>query len=171
MIIADDHPFSADGMRRVMQAVPDIDVVGMATNGIDAISEIKRKQPDGALLDLSMPGANGLEVFLEAKRWSPNTRFSIITGRSAAPLFKKLYDAGIDGLFVKSELPEDICVGILKMLDGTRFISKEVQTAIEKIRAQNELSNREYQVLQELARGGRLGRADPEAISVRRDRL
>ena len=59
VIIADDHPFSADGMRRVMDAVPDIAVIGMAANGIDAISEVKRKKPDGALLDLSMPGANG----------------------------------------------------------------------------------------------------------------
>lgn len=153
VIIADDHPFTAEGMSRAMQSVPNIHVVGIVTNGIDAISEIKRKKPDGALLDLSMPGANGLEVFLEAKRWSPLTQFAIITGRSAAPLFKKINDSGIHGLFVKNESPEEIRDGILTMLEGTRFISQEAQNLIQKAKENTELSKREYQVLQGLARG------------------
>lgn len=153
VIIADDHPFSAEGMSRAIQTVPNIHVVGIVTNGIDAISEIKRKTPNGALLDLSMPGANGLEVFMEARRWSPLTRFAIITGRSAAPLFKKIYESGIHGLFVKNEPPEEICAGIIHMLKGKRFISQEAQTLIAKAKENTDLSKREYQVLQGLARG------------------
>lgn len=153
VIIADDHPFSAEGMSRTLQTVPNIHVVGTVTNGIDAIAQIKRKTPDGALLDLSMPGANGLEVFLEAQRWSPQTRFAIITGRSAAPLFKKIQASGIHGLFVKNEPPEDICAGIIKMLNGEQFISSQAQDIIEKANEDPELSKREYQVLQGLARG------------------
>ena len=153
VIIADDHPFSAEGLKRAVQAVPNIHVVGIVTNGIDAISEIKRKTPDAALLDLSMPGANGLEVFMEARRWSPLTRFAIITGRSAAPLFKKLDESGIHGLFVKNEPPEEICAGIIIMLEGDRFISQEAQNLIANAKENTELSQREYQVLQGLARG------------------
>ena len=88
--------------------------MGKAFNGIDAISLIKREQPDCALLDLSMPGATGLEVFQEAKRWAPNTRFVIITGISAASLFRNLYEAGIDGLFVKNTPPAPQLPTILK---------------------------------------------------------
>jgi len=160
-----------------MQSVADIEVVGMASNGIDAISEIKRKKPDGALLDLTMPGANGLEVFLEGKRWSPETKFAIITGQSAAPLLKKLFDAGIDGLFVKCERPQDICSGIVDMLSGNRVVSAAVQTQINKLQKLSELSNREYQVLHELARGlsnrkiaDRLG-VSPKTVDTHRTNL
>lgn len=153
VIIADDHPFSAEGLSQALQSVPNIHVVGIVKNGIDAISEIKRKKPHGALLDLSMPGANGLEVFLEAQRWSPNTRFAIITGRSASPLFNKIMSSGIHGLFVKNEAPEEICTGIITMLQGERFISPEAQSLIAKTKENTELSKREYQVLQGLARG------------------
>ena len=61
------HPFTAKGMQAVIASIPELYVVGKAFNGIDAISLIKREQPDCALLDLSMPGANGLEVFQEAE--------------------------------------------------------------------------------------------------------
>ncbi len=153
VIIADDHPFTAEGMRRALQKVPNIHVVALVENGIDAISEIKRKKPDGALLDLSMPGANGLEVFMEARRWSPLTRFAIITGRSAAPLFRKIDESGMHGLFVKNEPPEEICQGVVAMLEGKRFISHYAQMLIAKAKENTELSKREYQVLQGLARG------------------
>ena len=78
------HPFTAKGMQAVISSIPELHIVGKAFNGIDAISLIKREQPDCALLDLSMPGANGLEVFQEAKRWAPNTRFAIITSISTS---------------------------------------------------------------------------------------
>jgi len=164
-------------MRRVMLSMPNIKVIGIATNGIEAISEIKRKKPHGALLDFSMPGANGFEVFLEAKRWSPLTKFAIITGQSTAPLLKRIFDAGIDGLFIKSERPEDVCSGVVDMLSGIRSISPSVEAQIDTLRQKDELSNREYQVLQELARGlsnrqiaERLG-VSPKTVDTHRTNL
>ena len=153
IIIADDHPFTAEGMEAVITSIPELHVVGKAFNGIDAISLIKREQPDCALLDLSMPGANGLEVFQEAKRWAPNTRFAIITGISAASLFRNLYEAGIDGLFVKNTQPEVITSGVLKICKGERVISKEAMTAIEAAQEDQKLSHREIEVLNALSKG------------------
>lgn len=153
IIIADDHPFTAEGMEAVITSIPELHVVGKAFNGIDAISLIKREQPDCALLDLSMPGANGLEVFQEAKRWAPNTRFAIITGISAASLFRNLYEAGIDGLFVKNTQLEVITSGVLKICKGERVISKEAMTAIEAAQEDQKLSRREIEVLNALSKG------------------
>ena len=153
IIIADDHPFTAEGMEAVITSIPELHVVGKVFNGIDAISLIKREQPDCALLDLSMPGANGLEVFQEAKRWAPNTRFAIITGISAASLFRNLYEAGIDGLFVKNTQPEIITSGVLKICKGERVISKEAMTAIEAAQEDQKLSRREIEVLNALSKG------------------
>lgn len=100
-----------------------------------------------------MPGANGLEVFFEAKRWSSKTRFAIITGISAASLFRQLYDANVDGLFVKNSAPEIICAGIKLIVDGERVISDEAQAIIDEQHTTEQLTRRELEVLQCLARG------------------
>ena len=140
-------------MEAVIASIPELYVVGKAFNGIDAISLMKREQPDCALLDLSMPGANGLEVFQEAKRWAPNTRFAIITGISAASLFRNLYEAEIDGLFVKNTKPEIITSGVLKICKGERVISKKAMSAIEAAQEDQKLSRREIEVLNALSKG------------------
>lgn len=153
IVIADDHPFTVEGMEAAIQSVPSLEVVGKAFNGIDAISLIKRTQPNCALLDLSMPGANGLEVFQEAKKWSPQTRFVIITGISAASLFQTLFEAGIDGMFVKNTPPEEITDGIVKVCRGERVISEQAMRAIEMAQENEKLSNREHEVLVALSHG------------------
>lgn len=153
IIIADDHPFTANGMQAVINSVPEFQVVGIAPNGIEAIAMIKRLKPNAALLDLSMPGANGLEVFVEAKRWSPQTRYVIITGISASSLFSQLSDAGIDGLFIKNSPPDEISSGIVRILAGERVISPEAQKIIDETKQGKQFSKRELEVLQCLARG------------------
>lgn len=128
-------------------------MVARVDNGIAAIAAIKMHKPDCALLDLSMPGANGLEVFVEAKRWSPDTTFAIVTGISASPVFSKLQDAGIDGLFVKNSPPEEIADGIRALMRGEKVIAPLAQTMIEQQRNAEQLSARELEVLYGLARG------------------
>jgi len=153
IILADDHPFTTEGMEAVIEAVPELHVVGKAFNGIDAISLIKRTQPDCALLDLSMPGANGLEVFQEAKLWAPKTRFAIITGISAATLFRNLYEAGIHGIFVKNTQPEIITSGVLDICKGKRVISEDAMAAIKTAQDNKKLTQREHEVLRALSKG------------------
>ena len=153
VIIADDHPFTAQGMETVIGAIDELSLIGKAYNGVDAISLIKREQPDCALLDLSMPGANGLEVFQMAKPLAPNTKFVIITGISAGSLFRNLYEAGIDGLFVKNTEPENITSSILDVCKGKRVISGEAMEAIEAAQKNEKLTPREHEVLQALSKG------------------
>lgn len=153
IIIADDHPFTVNGMKNVLGESSQLKVIGTASNGIQAIALIKRLQPNCAVVDLSMPGANGLEVFLEAKRWSPKTYFVIVTGISAASLFKQLFDAGIDGLFVKNAPPERIRDGIIRVMQGERVIAEEAMEAIKAAQKTEKLSKRELEVLRELSTG------------------
>ena len=153
IIIADDHPFTVEGMSAVIQALPDFKVVATAKNGIEAIAAIKKWKPDCAILDLSMPGANGLDVFQDGKRWSPDTKFAIVTGISAAILFQKLYDSGIDGLFVKNTPPEKITAGIIRICKGERIISDEALAAIKTVEENKKLSSREIEVLKALSTG------------------
>lgn len=165
VIIADDHPFTIEGMEAAIKKTRELVVIGRAANGIEAISIIKRLKPDCAVLDLSMPGANGLEVFQEAKRWSPETRFAIVTGISAASIFHRLYDAGIDGLFVKNAPPESISAGILQVANGARVISPEAMTAIKDSQENAALTEREIEVLKAIAQG-QTNRQIADSLSV-----
>ncbi|MGB7286592.1 MAG: response regulator transcription factor [Salaquimonas sp.] len=153
IVLADDHAFTLDGMRQALSQMDGCDVVGWATNGIEAISVIKRTQPDCALLDLSMPGANGLETLIEAKRWSPKTHFVIITGNPSSAIFNQLLEAGVKGLFLKNAPPSEICEGILKIASGRQVISKAAQKIISESTTSSEMTAREIEVLQCIARG------------------
>ncbi len=153
IVLVDDHNFTLEGMKTALNQVNGFEVIGEATNGIEAISLIKRLQPDCALLDLSIPGANGLETFLEAKRWSPNTRFAIITGNPSAAIFNQLIEAGIQGIFLKNAPTSEICDGIIKITSGAIVISSGAQKLLDESRSSKELTAREIEVLQCIARG------------------
>ncbi|VAV95628.1 hypothetical protein MNBD_ALPHA04-1764, partial [hydrothermal vent metagenome] len=88
-----------------------------------------------------------------SKRWSPETRFAIITGISAASLFVQLAEAGIDGLFIKNSPAEEISAGVAKILNGERIISHDAQVIIDEAKKGEQFSKRELEVLQCLARG------------------
>lgn len=153
ILIADDHPFTVEGMERLISDSTGYEIVGKAENGIDAIAEIKLHQPDCAIIDLSMPGANGLEVFMECRKWAPNTKFAVITGMPSAAMFSKLIEAGVHGLFLKNAPPLEIANGIRQILQNKRVISDDVQKLLELSEKANELTNREIEVLQCIARG------------------
>ncbi|NNK17077.1 MAG: response regulator transcription factor [Sulfitobacter sp.] len=151
-IIADDHRLIASGLA-VELKLRGHDVEAIVDNGLDAISMIKRLQPDCAILDINMPGANGAEVFLEAKRWSPKTHFAILTAHPSATLFANLVEAGVNGIFLKSDDPAEICSGIARVLKGQTVLSPSVITIVTPQRDMPELTNRELQVLQGIAKG------------------
>ena len=151
VVIADDHAFTADGIAAALTEMAGFEVVGVAHNGIEAIMLIKKHRPDCAVLDLTMPGANGLEVFIEARRWSPQTRTAIVTGNPSPAMFAQLVESGIDGIFLKNAAPETICAGIRDMARGKRVIAAEIRTAIGA--GKTGLTAREIEVLHGIARG------------------
>lgn len=153
IVIADDHALTVDGTRSVIESMHGFEVVGIAANGIEAISQIKLHSPDLAVLDLIMPGASGLEVLIEARRWSPATKFAIVTGSPSAQSLRQLIDAGTAGIFLKTGSVDEFCDGLRDIAAGRSVISPDVNTYIEEHQARDSLSNREIEVLQCIARG------------------
>ena len=158
IVIADDHALIASGLRATLESRPGLVIAGIAANGIEAIALIKKHRPDCAVLDMSMPGASGLEVMLESKRWSPNTRCVVVTGNPAPALFDRLIESGVDGIFLKSSDPDRICDGILTVINGGRAITPEVRALLNKKADAPDLTSRELEVLQGIARGYSNGR-------------
>lgn len=144
---------TAEGTRAAIASMNGFDVVGIVTNGIEAIAAVKRLKPDCAVLDIAMPGASGLEVLIEARRWSPQTRIAIVTGSPSAGIFRQLVDAGAQGIFLKSSSVEELRDGIRDVASGRKVVGAGVENILAEASGNSELSRRETEVLQCIARG------------------
>lgn len=153
IVIADDHALTVDGTRSVVESLNGYDVVGIAGNGIDAISMIKRLSPDCAVIDLVMPGASGLEVLIEARRWSPGTKIAIVTGSPSAKTLQQLVEAGADGIFLKTGALTEFSDGLREICAGRKHISAAARDYLDQETADNNLTQREMEVLNAVARG------------------
>ncbi|MGI9353675.1 MAG: LuxR C-terminal-related transcriptional regulator [Rhizobiaceae bacterium] len=166
--IADDHAFTSAGMAQALETAGGLEIVAVLSNGIEAIAAIKRLKPDCAVIDLAMPGANGLEVVLEGRRWSPETRFAILTGSSSATAFRELLDTGVTGLFVKSMPPQAICKGIHNVAHGETVICEEAGQLLANLSNGRNLTAREIEVLQAIARGlSNIGISERLGVSIK----
>ncbi len=140
-------------MAQVLRDHGGFDVVATTTSGLEAIALARRLHPDLLVLDFAMPDANGLEVFLEASRWSPQTRTAIVTGTPNTDLLHQLRDAGVHGLFMKSSAPALLCDGFLRIVAGETLFCPICEAHLQKARTPQNLSRRELEVLSCIAKG------------------
>jgi len=153
VLIADDHAVVSWGLASALSAQDDFIIIGSVTNGIAAIAEIRKTRPDCAILDYNMPGANGLEVFLESKRWSPETRFVLLTGTATAGTLHTLAEAGVHGLCLKDGPETEIAEILRQVCAGRRAISANARRMMALPDERVALTDREMAVLQAIARG------------------
>jgi len=169
-IVVDDHDIVRAGLAAAIGAVDQISlsVVATARDGLEAIAAVKEHQPDLMLLDAQMPHAGGLEVLIEARRWSPDTKVVIFTGISAAGKVRTLVDAGVDGLFSKADDNTELFAALPKIVRGHRHIAPRFVELLESSRDGTALTSREMQTLN-LVVTGRTNReiADTLGISVK----
>ncbi len=151
-IIADDHAIVRSGLKSALESSElmsglQIEVVAEASDGLQAISAVKRHRPDLMLLDVSMPLAGGVEVLVEARRWSPDTKYVVFTGISAVGKVSDLIDIGVDGLFSKSTSNEEMYQHLPRILEGERFIAPFFTQILSEQIKQSSLTDRERQIL------------------------
>lgn len=153
VVIADDHALVRSGIKDILRRLPDVEVVGEAENGMEAITLGKSLRPSLLLLDAGMPLSRGVEVFGEVRRWSPDTKVAVVTGFNAAGSLAEWVAAGVDGLFLKSCTPDEMAKGFALILTGETYIAAEVLRILENDTGVAEISLRERQVLHLIAQG------------------
>jgi DNA-binding NarL/FixJ family response regulator len=100
-----------------------------------------------------MPGANGLEVFLEARRWSPETRFLMLTGSMQSQMLAQMVEAGVHGVMLKDGTAAEIIDAVRQIREGKMMISASARRMLDGARDTAALTDRELAVLQAIARG------------------
>jgi DNA-binding NarL/FixJ family response regulator len=162
IIVADDHGVLRAGLRAVLNAEPDMAVVGEAGDGPTALRLAAELCPDILLLDISMPGMNGVEVTRQLKKAQPDVRVLILTLHEDEGLLQEAIRAGVSGYIVKRAVESELVSAIQAVYRGdiyihpamTRALLKGVSPALVTDEEPTEpLSPREVQVLRRVAEG------------------
>jgi two-component system response regulator NreC len=126
IIIADDHAVVRLGVRTLLAEVPDCAVVGEAVDGLDAVSQVLKLEPDLLLLDLMMPKLNGLQVIDEIRRKSVRTRIIVLSIYDHVSYVSESMQRGADAYVLKDSLADEIVQAIRAVAGGRQFVSKQL---------------------------------------------
>jgi two-component system invasion response regulator UvrY len=175
IIIADDHPIVRAGLKQIMAEAADLVVAAEANNGRELLNQVRRETFDMILLDISMPGMDGLDVLKQLKVELPHLPVIILTVHPEAQYALRVLKAGAAGYLTKESAPAELIQAIRKVHRGGKYISPSLAEKIafalggdtDKLPHET-LSDREFQVLALIASGKTVTEiAEELALSVK----
>jgi DNA-binding NarL/FixJ family response regulator len=108
ILLADDHPVVRQGLRTLLEGQPGWEVVGEASNGLEALDKVDSLQPDVLVLDVTMPGMNGLQACRLLRQRAPDVEILFVTQHDSPQMMREALDAGARGYVVKSNAARDL---------------------------------------------------------------
>ncbi len=155
VLLADDHEVVREGLRLALLRSPHIRVVGEAPDGETAVSLAERRLPDVIVMDLRMPGMDGIEATEEIMRRVPDAKVLIFTAYSERALLQRGLESGAKGYILKEAPHETLLRAIEKVAAGETFVDPALMSALTQARGGNTdvLTAREREILQLLADG------------------
>ncbi len=163
VLLADDHPIVRQGLRHLLEAEADMKIVGEASDGLQAVQLAEKFKPNVLVVDIMMPGLNGLEVLKQMKERSPATCGIVLSMQSADVYVVEALKAGACGYVLKETGPSELVNAVRQVVGGQRYLSPRLSERLIDVLLQNAekvtadpyetLTNREREVLQMASEG------------------
>lgn len=164
VLLADDHTLLRAGIRLLLESQPDLEIIGESEDGQDAVNKTLELKPDIVLMDIAMPGMNGLEATREIKRLRPETHVLTLTMHENEEYFFQVLNAGASGYVLKRAAPTELVAAIRSVSEGGAFLyptvaRKLVDDYLQRVQGGEEkasydgLTDREREVLRLIADG------------------
>ncbi len=130
VFLADDHAVVRDGLRMLLEAQPDLEVIGTAADGRDAVRQVTQLGPDVAILDIAMPELNGLEAARQILETCPATRVIMLSMHGASEHVFDALHMGARGYLLKASAGADVADAVRAVHAGQRYLSQEVMEQV-----------------------------------------
>jgi len=163
VLLADDHPIVRQGLRHLLEAEPDLKIVGKASDGLQAVQLTEKFRPNVLIVDMMMPDLNGLEVLRQVKDRSPGTCCIVLSMQSADVYVVEALKAGALGYVLKETGPSELVNAVQEVIGGKRYLSPRLSERLIDVLLQTSegltrdpyetLTNREREILQMAAEG------------------
>jgi DNA-binding NarL/FixJ family response regulator len=153
ILTVDDHPLLREGIAAVLEAEPDMLLVAEASNGHDAIEQFRTHRPDVTLMDIQMPGMNGIDTILAIREDFPNARIIVLTTYSGDAQALRAFKAGASGYLLKNMLRKELLETVRCVHAGRKRVPPEIAIEIAEHHSDDALTEREIEVLREVAAG------------------
>src|SRR6266404_5791421 len=166
VLVADDHEIVRKGLRSILEEQPGWEIAGEACDGREAVDKAKQLRPDVSVVDVSMPGLNGLEATRQMLRNDAEMKVLILTMHESDPLIREVLDAGARGYLLKSDASRDLVTAVeairrnktyftarvaQMVLDG--YLDKKPGSTVETEQPASRLTSRQREIVQLLAEG------------------
>ena len=163
ILLVDDHRMMRDGLRSILDLEDDLDVVGEASDGYEALEMARALRPDVIVMDIGMKGLNGIEATRQIRAGNPRARVVALSTHSSEPYLTSMLEAGASGYVLKDAAVDELRRAIRVVADGHHFLSPEVAGSVVASHLRNSpnalasasaaLAPREREILQLLAEG------------------
>jgi DNA-binding NarL/FixJ family response regulator len=163
VLLAEDHALVAEGLKLLLANVPEVSWVGHARTGFEAMSILEKREADIVMLDVDMPGLNGLDTCLEISRRFPQVKVIALTMHNQPSIIRQMLRNGALGYVLKDAQKEELVEALHTVMRGEHFLSyKASRSLLDELRQPSradeiafipELTNREKEVLALIVRG------------------
>jgi len=154
VLLVDDHSLVRKGFRRILEDDPEIQVVGEAPDGTEAVKIAQELKPRVIVMDMAMPGLNGMQASIEILKVLPKTAILMLSMYSEENYVRNALDAGAKGYILKDAMDIDLAAAIKQVAAGQRVVAPGLLSSMPEADADHgKLTNREKQILQLIAEG------------------